>query len=144
MPTGSKSDLVKTVGLLQGIALYVGAVIGAGVLLLPGVAAGMAGPGSIFAWAFDSAVGVPLALTFAMLAGRFPDAGGVATFTRRAFGEPWGAVVGWFYFIAAANGMILVPLTGAYYLASAFALSRGWTFLLAAGIELIAVTAYFF
>ena len=36
---------------------------------------------------------MPLALTFATLASRYPDAGEVATFTSRASGASWGAAV---------------------------------------------------
>jgi amino acid efflux transporter len=109
----------------------VGAVIGAGVLILPGITAALAGPASVLAWAVVSLLGVPLALTFAALASRYPDAGGVATFTARAFGAGWGAATGCFYFVASATGPVLVPLTGAYYAASPLDLGRSPTFLLA-------------
>ena len=108
-----------------------GAVIGAGVLILPGITAALAGPASVLAWAVVSLLGVPLALTFAALASRYPDAGGVATFTARAFGAGWGAATGWFYFVASATAQILVPLTGAYYAASPLDLGKSGTFLLA-------------
>ncbi|MDQ3862842.1 MAG: amino acid permease [Actinomycetota bacterium] len=109
-------------------------MIGAGVLILPGITAALAGPASVLAWALVSLLGVPLALTFAALASRYPDAGGVATFTARAFGEIWGAATGWFYFVASATGLVLVPLTGAYYAASPLELGRSGTFLLAGAI----------
>jgi amino acid efflux transporter len=109
-PTGG---LKRTITPAQGVALYVGAVVGTGVLILPGIAASMAGPASIIAWAFVSLLGMPLALTFAALAGRYPDAGGVATFAGRAFGPNWGAAVGWFYFFASANALAVMPLIGA-------------------------------
>jgi amino acid efflux transporter len=112
----------------------VGAVIGAGVLILPGITAALAGPASVLAWAVVSLLGVPLALTFAALASRYPDAGGVATFTARAFGAGWGATTGWFYFVASATGLVLVPLTGAYYAASPLDLGRSGTFLLAGAV----------
>lgn len=134
-------SLVRSITLSQGIALYVGAVVGAGVLILPGVAATAAGPASVLAWGFDSLLGIPLALTFAALAARAPDAGGVATFTAEAFGPVPGAVVGWFYYFAAATGQVIVPLTGAYYAADALGLGRGAVFLLAAGILAAAVAS---
>jgi amino acid efflux transporter len=126
--------LVRTITPAQAVALYVGAVIGAGVLILPGAAATVAGPASVVAWAGVSLLGVPLALTFAALAARYPDAGGVATFSALALGPSWGAAVGWFYFLAGATGQIIVPLTGAYYAAGPLGLGRGGTSLLAAGI----------
>jgi amino acid efflux transporter len=137
----TSSGLVRHITLPQAIALYLGAVLGAGVLILPGVAASMAGPASLLAWVFDGLLSVPLALTFAFLAARFPDAGGVATYTSRAFGSTWGTVVGWFYFFAAATGQIIVPLTGSYYVTTALGWGRLATFLVAGLILALAVAA---
>ncbi len=134
-------QLVRSISVSQGVALYIGAVVGAGVLILPGIGARLAGPASVLPWLFDSALGIPLALTFAALASRYPDAGGVATFTARAFGPALGAVTGWFYFVAAATAQSLVPLTGAYYAALYLGLGRGETFLLAAAILGVATAA---
>ncbi len=80
------SELRRTISVPQGVALYLGAVIGAGVLLLPGLGASQAGPASLVAWAFDCVLGIPLALTFAALAAHSPDAGGVLTYVTHAFG----------------------------------------------------------
>ncbi|MGH3166657.1 MAG: amino acid permease, partial [Trebonia sp.] len=130
-------SLRRTVTLWQGVALYVGAVVGAGVLLLPGLSASQAGPASLIAWLFDSVLGIPLALTFAALASRFPDAGGVATFAEKGFSPLVGTVIGWYYFIAAATAQSLVALTGAYYGAWVLGLGRLDTFLLAGGILVV-------
>ena len=86
-------------------------------------------------------LGIPLALAFAAMAARFPDAGGVSTYTTRAFGPAAGAVVGWFYFFAAATGQVIVSLTGAHYAAPYLGLDRIGTFLLAGGIIMLAVAA---
>jgi amino acid efflux transporter len=131
---------VPRLGLWQGAALYVGAIVGAGILILPGTAASIAGPASIISWSFDALLALPLALTFAALAARYRDAGGVATFAGRAFGATAGTVAGWFYFIAAATAQAIVPLTGAYYAASAVGLGRAATFSVA-GLILAAGTA---
>ena len=96
-------------------------MVGTGVLVLPGTAASLAGPAAVVAWAFVSVLGVPLALTFATLTGRYPDAGGVATFTAKAFGTAWGAAVDWFYFFASSTVLPLGPLIGAYYAANPLA-----------------------
>jgi amino acid efflux transporter len=76
--------LSPTIGVVQGTALYLGAVLGAGVLILPGAAATIAGPASVVSWTLLSLLGLPLALAFAALAARYPDAGGVASFAARA------------------------------------------------------------
>lgn len=134
-------QLRRTITVAQGVALYVGAIIGAGILLLPALGATRAGPASIVAWTFDALLGIPLALTLAALASRFPDAGGVATFVTKAFGSAAGTVIGWFYFIAAATAQTLVALTGAYYGGVYLDLSRGMTFLLAGLILTVATVS---
>ncbi len=138
---GSTPELTRTIGLGQAIALYIGAVVGAGVLVLPGAAASIAGPASILSWSFDALLGIPLALTFGAMASRYPDAGGVATYTRHAFGADTAAVVGWYYLVAAAVGEIIVPLAGAHYVAGYAGLERGGTYLLAAAILAVTIGA---
>ncbi|HEX9039201.1 MAG TPA: amino acid permease [Ktedonobacterales bacterium] len=117
-------QLVRTIGLPQAIALYAGAVFGAGVLLMPGMAASLAGPASIVAWGFDTLLGALLAGAFAALSVRMPEPGGVATYTARAFGGAAGVAVGWMYFIGSAIGQIIVPIAGAAYLAGPLGLNR--------------------
>jgi amino acid efflux transporter len=133
--------LQQSITLPQAVALYVGAVVGAGVLILPGIAASLAGPASIVAWIVDCSLGVPLALTFAFLARQYPDPGGVASFTKRVFGTTLGAIVGWFYLIASVAGLILVSLTAGYYVAGPLGGSRQIAFLTAATILAIASVA---
>lgn len=129
----------RTIGLGQGVALYVCAILGAGVLVLPGQAASLAGPASLLAWTFSALMGVPLAFTFAALASRFPDAGGAATYTARAFGPAAGGIIGWWYFIAGSVGHTVVPLTAGYYVAAAFELDQRWAPAFAAGLLIAAV-----
>ena len=130
-----------TIGVSQGVALYVCAILGAGVLVFPGQAASLAGPASLIAWGFSALLGLPLAFTFAALASRFPDAGGVATFASRAFGGAAGGVAGWWYFIAGSVGQTIVPLTAGYYVAAAFSLDQRWSPAIAAGVLAVAVAA---
>lgn len=130
----------RTIGLGQAIALYVGAVLGAGVLVLPGQAASSAGPASLLAWLFMGLLGLPLAMTFAALATEFPGAGGIATFASKAFGSLAGGVSGWFYLVAGSVGQTIVPLTGGYYVAAALRIDQGYAFVIAAVI-LAAATA---
>ncbi|TGV08816.1 amino acid permease, partial [Mesorhizobium sp. M00.F.Ca.ET.186.01.1.1] len=48
--TVQTAGLAKTLRLPPIVALYIGAVIGSRVLLIPGLAAEKAGPASILAW----------------------------------------------------------------------------------------------
>src|SRR5262245_52618673 len=77
----------RSLGVVRGAALYVGALIGPGVLLVPALAAQAAGPASIVAWAGLLVLSAPLAVTFAALGVRHPAAGGVAASVRAGFGD---------------------------------------------------------
>ena len=76
-----------SLGLVQGTALYIASVLGTGILVLPGLAAAAAGPASIVAVAAVLVLSIPLAGTFAALASRYPDPGGVASYVRRTLGD---------------------------------------------------------
>ncbi|MEC5424256.1 amino acid permease [Virgibacillus sp. C22-A2] len=131
----------RSIGLYEGIALYIAAILGSGVLFISSVTASIAGPASILSWIIVILANLPLAYTFACLAREYPDAGGAATFVRRSFGFHSGNIVGWFYFVTAAVGQTIVSLTGAFYVSQAFGLSdfvRTWIafiILLIAGIS---------
>lgn len=139
--TAEASPPQGTIGYGQAVALYVGAVLGAGVLVLPGQVASLAGPASLVSWLFMGLLGLPLAMTFAALATRFPDPGGISTYATRAFGPTAGGLAGWFYFVAGSVGQTIVPLTGGYYIAAALRLDQDRAFLFAAVILALAVAA---
>ena len=106
-----------TLGVWRGAALYVGALVGPGVLLVPSLAAAAAGPASILAWAGLMLFSVPLALTFAALGVRHPVAGGVSAYVREGLGRAAAAVTGGWFLAAVCLGAPAVSLIGGYYVA---------------------------
>jgi amino acid efflux transporter len=104
----------------QGAALTIGAVLGTGVISLPALAVGAAGPASLLAWAGLLLLSIPLATTFAALGARYPDGGGVSTYARRAFGARAATLVGWcFYFAIPIGAPTAAGFAGAYVADSA-------------------------
>src|SRR3989442_2256612 len=97
-------------GLWQGTALYVGAVIGTGILVLPAIAAETAGPASVLAWLTLVLLSFPLALTYAALSRDRPDAAGFAGAIERAFGPRGGAAAGWIFLAQAPTGYVIAAL----------------------------------
>jgi amino acid efflux transporter len=124
----------------QGAALSIGAVLGTGVIALPGLAAQVAGPAALLAWIALIVLSAPLALTFAALGARYPDAGGVATYVGKAFGPRASAVVGWaFYFAVPVGALPAATFGGAYVTA---VVGGGYrTTLLTAGALVVLVAA---
>lgn len=127
--------LARHIRLPQAVALYVGSVLGSGVLLIPGYAADAAGPASVLVWALMSLLALPMALTLGVLSTRFPDAGGVSAFVRRVFGPSAAAVAGWFFLAAVPIGAPVAALAAASYVQVVFGLSH-WTMIGIAGVIL--------
>jgi amino acid efflux transporter len=129
------------VGVLQGAALYIGAVLGTGVIALPALAAEAAGPASLVAWLGLVLLSVPLAATFAALGARYPDAGGVSTYVRLAFGPRAAAVVGWCFYSAIPVGAPAAAIFGGAYVAAALGGGQRTTMLTAAVLMLTVAAA---
>ena len=105
-------------GVTRGSALYVGALIGPGVLLVPSLAAHAAGPASILAWALLLVFSVPLAITFGALGVRHPVAGGVSAYVQEGFGDDAAAITGNAFMTAVLFGGPAVSLIGGFYVAN--------------------------
>ena len=103
-----------TLGVTRGAALYVGALIGPGLLLVPALAAQAAGGASIVAWGALLVLSAPLAITFAALGVRHPVAGGVSAYVREGFGDDGAAVTGGWFITAVFSGAPAVALIGGY------------------------------
>jgi len=114
------------IGLATASALYVAAVLGTGVLVLPGLAADAAGPASVLAVGAVLLLSIPLAGTFAALAGRYPDAGGVATFVRLALGPTAARATGYWFFFGVGFGAPVVAALGGQYLVAALGIGEGF------------------
>ncbi len=121
------------IGLPTASALYVAAVLGTGILVLPGLGVAAAGPASILAVAAVFALSIPLAATFAALAGRFPDGGGVATFVRLAFGDTAARITGYLFLFGVGFGAPVVAALGGEYLSAALGLDRVWVAVIGIG-----------
>jgi amino acid transporter/nucleotide-binding universal stress UspA family protein len=89
------SELERTLGFLEAMTLGGGTMIGAGIFILPGIAAEGAGPASAISYAIAGFVALLAALSLSELATGMPIAGGSYHYVNRALGGLFGAVVGW-------------------------------------------------
>lgn len=131
--------LKRSISWVQGTALTVGAVLGSGVLVLPVLAAELAGPASMVSWILMGLLTVPLVIAMGNLAGRWPEAGGIAAYAQRAFGRRAGTVTGWLFLGTVPIGAPVAALIGAGYIGAYFSLTRGGVILIAALMLAMAV-----
>src|SRR5215472_15475212 len=96
----------------RGAALYIGAILGPGLLLLPGLAAAEAGPASILAWLALSGL---FAGVFSALGRHIPSAGGVMGYVTAGLGPRAGRATGWMFLAGVVGGAPIVCLIGASY-----------------------------
>jgi amino acid efflux transporter len=140
-PSGQDCAMNRQLTVPQGTALYIGAVLGTGVIALPALAAQAAGPASLLAWVGLVALSVPLAATFAALGARYPDSGGVSTYVREAFGPRAAAVVGWCFYFAVPPGAPAAALFGGAYVANALGGGQRTVLLTAAALMAVVTLA---
>lgn len=127
-------QLRKSISWVQGAALTVGAVLGAGILVLPALAAEMAGPASLLSWLLMGLFTLPMVVAIGAMSSRFPDSGGMATYVRQAFGPQASQVAGILMLTAMPFGMPATALVGAHYLGSVFDWGAAGVHLAAAGL----------
>ncbi len=99
----------------RGAALYIGAILGPGLLLLPGLAAAEAGPASILAWIALLGLSGLFAAVFSALGRRNPSAGGVIGYVTAGLGPRAGRAIGWMFLAGVVGGAPIVCLIGAGY-----------------------------
>ena len=88
-------ELERTLGFLEAMTLGGGTMIGAGIFILPGIAAEGAGPASAISYAIAGFVALLAALSLSELATGMPIAGGSYHYVNRALGGLFGSIVGW-------------------------------------------------
>lgn len=132
-------ELRKSITWIQGSALTIGAVLGAGILVLPAITAAMAGPASLISWLLMGLVSLPMVIVIGLMSSRFPDSGGMATYVRQGFGNNASHITGVLMLTAMPFGMPVTALIGAHYLGSVFGWSPAAVHTAAAGLLMIAI-----
>lgn len=127
---GRPIGLVRRIRTRNAVALYVSSVLGPGILVLPGLAAQVAGPASLVAWALLGVASLSFAITFASLSARRPEAGGVYGFAKEAFGPTVATATGWLFALWTCVGAPAVALIAASYVGYAFSLARPVAYLI--------------
>ena len=113
----SHRSLERDLGLYAVVTISVGAMIGSGIFVLPGLASKIAGPGVMLAYLLAGLIVLPAALSQSEMATAMPEAGGTYLYVDRALGPMLGTIAGigvWFSLVL-KSAFALVGL-GAYLL----------------------------
>lgn len=104
MTAGKKHvmELARDMGLMHVTMIGVGAMIGAGIFVLTGLAAGVSGPALLLVFAFNGLVTGLTAMSYAELGSCFPEAGGGYLWVKEALPQPNGFLSGWISWFAHA------------------------------------------
>lgn len=112
-PKNSNRGLKRSLGPVQLIMMGIGAIIGAGIFIVTGIASATAGPALVISFIIAAVACIFTALCYAEFASMFPISGSVYTYTYVAMGEVWAWMIGWILMFE--------------YLISSAAIAVGWS-----------------
>ncbi len=95
--TPSKPTLKRKLGLLDATSIGLGAIIGAGIFVVIGIAAGMAGPSVVLSVVIAGVSATFTAFSFAELAPAMPRAGGIYEYGHEMISHSVGFLMGWLW-----------------------------------------------
>jgi len=119
--TAGDPGFIRRLGLLDTAFLVIGAVVGSGIFMTPGlIAADLRSPGFLLAvWLAGGVVTLCGALSFAELGAMFPQAGGQYIYVREAYGHGTAFLFGWAFFgFIMCGGLAALAVAFAEFLGS--------------------------
>ncbi|GAB4560887.1 MAG: amino acid transporter [Anaerolineae bacterium] len=103
-------SLSRDLGFVEVTMIGVGAMIGAGIFVLTGIAAGHAGPGLILAFFLNGLIAMIIGSAYAELGSCFPEAGGGYLWVKQGMSRVFGFLSGWMSWFAHAVACSLYAL----------------------------------
>lgn len=106
--------MTRKLGTVDGAALVIASVVGAGIFTVPAYVAALGGslPLILALWASGGLMALAGALSYAELATRLPRGGAEYVYLREAFGPTIGFLSGWTSFVAGFSGAIAAAAVG--------------------------------
>lgn len=111
--------LSRNLGLFPVTMIGIGAMIGAGIFVLTGIGAGVAGPALLAVFALNGGIALLTAMAYAELGAAMPEAGGGYLWVKESLGGVHGFMSGWMSWFAHAAACSLYVLGFGYYFAEA-------------------------
>ncbi len=113
----SRPKFDRRLGLIGATNIGLGAMLGGGIYVISGEAAGIIGPALVFAYLVTGLITVFTAINYSELAASIPKQGGGYSFAQDTFGGFPGFLTGWFLFIGNILACGLYALAVAHTLA---------------------------
>jgi len=112
--------LKRTLGLFDATSISIGAIVGAGIFVVTGIAAGLAGSALIISMLIAGAISLLTALSFVELSAYLPREGGVYEFAYQLISPFTGFMTGWMWLVSNILTGAAVSLGFAYYFTAVF------------------------
>jgi APA family basic amino acid/polyamine antiporter len=119
--SASEPGFLRRLGLVDTTFLVIGAVVGSGIYMTPGIIAnGLPSPGLLLAvWLAGGLITLCGALSFAELGAMYPQAGGQYIYLREAYGPAAAFLFGWAFFgFIMCGGLAALAVAFAEFLGS--------------------------
>lgn len=110
-------ELERSLGFVEAMAIGTGTMVGAGIFVFPGLAAGQAGPAAMLSFAIGAVIAMLVALPTTELATAMPESGGGYYFISRGLGPFLGSLVGIGQWLGLIFASAFYLMGFAYYLA---------------------------
>lgn len=110
------NELVRALTLRDAVGVGLGAIIGAGIFVVTGIAAGVSGPSFIIALIIAGTIAAFNGLSSAQLAAIYPHSGGTYEYGYRLLTPSFGFSAGWMFLISklSAAGFVAIGF-GSYF-----------------------------
>jgi amino acid transporter len=114
----SPSPIRREVGTFALMLTGLGSIIGSGWLFGAWRAAGLAGPGAVWAWVLGAAIIMTIALTYSELGAMFPESGGMVRYSHYSHGSLVGFIGAWANWISIVSVIPVEAEASVQYMAS--------------------------
>ena len=122
---GGATSLARVVGVPGAVLMGLGSILGTGIFVSIGVAAGVAGPSVVLAVALAAVVATLNGLSSAQLAASHPVSGGTYEYGYRYLNPALGFTAGWMFLFAKSASAATAALGFAGYVLTAAGLQGG-------------------
>lgn len=113
----TSNGLLRLLTLKDAVAVGLGAIIGAGIFVVLGVAAGVAGPAFLIGLLLAGVMAACNGLSAAQLAAVYPNSGGTYEYGHQLLNPAFGFAAGWMFLISklAAGGVVAIGFGHYFY-----------------------------